>query len=116
MRRVGRMAQPDAAGVETVLAAIVPGLRLRERMLLVGAPALAGLVGHVLKRSITRRRPGLRALSGKGDQSFPSTHAGHAAALAFAASDVARRKGYGRWVPFPSSAGGPFVEGRRSLE
>ncbi len=95
---VSRFSQPDAGAIETVVAACVPRLRLRDRLLLAGAPALAGLVGHALKRVITRRRPRLGVLSSKGDQSFPSTHVAHAASLAFAAAEVARRKGQRGWV------------------
>ncbi len=95
---VSRLSQPDAAAIETVVAVLLPRLRLRERLLLAGAPALAGLVGHVLKRAITRRRPRFSVFSSKGEQSFPSTHVGHAASLAFAAAEVARRKGQRGWV------------------
>ncbi|MFL5305549.1 MAG: phosphatase PAP2 family protein [Polyangia bacterium] len=95
---ISRLAQPDAGAIETVVAACMPRLRVRERLLLAGAPALAGLLGNILKRVITRRRPRFGVFSRKGDQSFPSTHVAHAASLAFAAAEVARRKGQRRWV------------------
>jgi membrane-associated phospholipid phosphatase len=95
---VTRLGKPDVGLIETALAAAMPGLRPRERALLVTAPALAGLVGHTLKRAVKRRRPGLDGFTAKGKQSFPSTHAGHVAALTFAGAAIARRHGYGAWV------------------
>jgi membrane-associated phospholipid phosphatase len=97
-RGISRLSQPDAGAIETVLAVCMPRLGVRERLLLGGAPALAGLVGNILKRVITRRRPGLGLFSSKGEQSFPSSHVAHAASLAFAAAEVARRKGQRGWV------------------
>lgn len=45
-----------------------------------------------------RRRPGWAAFADNGRQSFPSTHAAHAAALAFSAARVARQHGAGAWA------------------
>ncbi len=92
---ISRLAQPQVGAVEAVVLAAWPGLRRSERILALAAPLIAGLTGHGLKRLIPRRRPGWAGLSANGKQSFPSTHAAHAAALAFAAAHLARNHGAG---------------------
>jgi len=95
---VSRAAKPTTGFVETVVVAALPRLRRPERLMTLAAPLLSGLVGHGLKRMVPRRRPGWAALTANGNQSFPSTHAAHAAALAFTAAKVAREHGAGAWA------------------
>jgi undecaprenyl-diphosphatase len=92
------VAQPSAVAVEAAVLALLPGLDLRERGSLLAAPLLAGLLGHLLKRSLPRSRPTRARFSAHGDESFPSTHTAGMAALASTAAFVARRHGAGRWV------------------
>lgn len=91
-------AQPKNGFVETLIVASLPQLQRRERAVILGAPLLAGLVGHVLKRCLPRGRPGAARFSRQGNESFPSTHAAQAASLALATARVARRHGAGRWA------------------
>jgi undecaprenyl-diphosphatase len=93
---IARLAQPHSIVIETLVLACLPQLHPRERAAIALTPLLAGLAGHTLKLSLPRDRPGKARFSPQGDQSFPSTHAAHATALAFAAASVARRRGH-RW-------------------
>jgi membrane-associated phospholipid phosphatase len=96
--RLSYLAQPGMIVLETAAAALLPGLRRNERAAIISAPLLAGLVGHALKLLVPRDRPGLARFSPQGDQSFPSTHAAHATALALAGARAARRHGARPWV------------------
>jgi membrane-associated phospholipid phosphatase len=92
------LAQPRMVVLETAAAALLPRLRGNERVAIISGPLLAGLVGHALKLLVPRDRPGVARFRPLGDQSFPSTHAAHATALAMAAARAARRHGAGPWV------------------
>jgi membrane-associated phospholipid phosphatase len=101
---LSRLAQPRNGLFETLLIASLPRLRLQQRAEILAAPVLAGLLGHALKLLVPRERPGKARFSPEGDQSFPSTHAAHAAALSFAVARVARDHGSGRWTPAAAAA------------
>lgn len=89
---------PKTGFVEALVVAALPRLRVRERAAALAAPMMAGLLGHALKVVVPRRRPGWAGWSPNGKESFPSTHTGHAAALAFIGARVARQHGAGRWA------------------
>jgi membrane-associated phospholipid phosphatase len=91
------LAQPRTTLIEAVAIAALPKLRRRDRAMILGAPLLAGALGHVLKLLVPRDRPGRTRFSPEGSQSFPSTHAAHTAALAFALAGVGKEHGLGRW-------------------
>jgi undecaprenyl-diphosphatase len=95
---VSSLARPRNTVVEALAIAVLPRLDLRDRTLVVTAPLLAGLVGHVLKSYVPRDRPGQERFSPEGEQSFPSTHAAHAAAIAFAVAHIGRAHGLGKWT------------------
>jgi len=95
---VSRAATPKVGFFEALVVAALPGLRRRERAATLAAPLLAGALGHGLKRLAPRRRPGWAGWSPNGRESFPSTHTGHAASLAFTAARIARKHGAGAWV------------------
>jgi membrane-associated phospholipid phosphatase len=103
-KRVSAWAEPRFIALETIALALAPRLRMRDRTLLLGAPLLAGLIGHGLKRLFPRERPAKHRFTPQGNESFPSTHAAHSTALLLATARVARRHGAGRWVYVPASA------------
>ncbi|MBV9945841.1 MAG: phosphatase PAP2 family protein [Myxococcales bacterium] len=96
--RVSVLAEPRFIALEALGLALVPRLRPAERVAMLAAPLLAGLVGHAAKRLLPRDRPAKHRFEPKGDQSFPSTHAAHATALLLVAAAVGRRHGAGIWV------------------
>lgn len=103
------LAEPRSIAIETAALALLPGLHRRERGLLIGAPLLAGMVGHMLKRLVPRDRPTKSRFAPKGDESFPSTHAANATALALAAAHVARCHGKGNWTFAAAAAAAALV-------
>jgi membrane-associated phospholipid phosphatase len=102
--RVSVWAEPRFIALEAIGLALFPRLRTRDRALLIGAPLLAGVVGHGLKKLFPRDRPAKHRFTPQGNESFPSTHAAHSAALLLATARVARRHGAGHWVYVPASA------------
>jgi membrane-associated phospholipid phosphatase len=98
-----RLAQPMNGLYETIVLALLP-LSPRSRAIVIGAPLLAGSLGHALKLAVPRDRPGRARFSPEGNQSFPSTHTAHASALSFAVAGVAREHGLGKWVPVAAAA------------
>lgn len=97
-------AKPTSGLVETLVVAAWPRLRGSERLMTLTAPLLSGLAGHALKRLVPRRRPGWAGLGENGQQSFPSTHSAHAAALAFTVAKMAREHGAGAWADAAAAA------------
>jgi membrane-associated phospholipid phosphatase len=95
---VSRLAQPSSTLVAALAISCLPQLDGRDRAVLMAAPLLAGVAGHVVKCYVPRDRPGKMRFSPQGDQSFPSTHCAHSAALAFAVAHVGRHHGLGRWT------------------
>jgi membrane-associated phospholipid phosphatase len=95
---VSRLAQPSSVLVAALASTFLPQLERRDRAVLMAAPLLAGVAGHILKLYVPRDRPGSKRFSPQGDQSFPSTHCAHTAAFAFAVAHVARQNGLGRWT------------------
>jgi membrane-associated phospholipid phosphatase len=96
--RISYLAQPRVGIVEAIAVALVPSLHRRERVAILVAPSFAGVVGHLLKLALPRERPGKARFSRTGDQSFPSTHSAHVAALALTTAYVAQGRGHGSWV------------------
>lgn len=82
-RSVGRLGSPWAVAGEGVLAALaMRGQPPRAVSIALAGPIAIG-VGKLVKRIISRRRPGLARFRHNGHESFPSTHvAGQTALLA----------------------------------
>lgn len=95
---LSRAGKPTSGFFETVALAALPRLQRRERLMTLLAPLVSGVAGHALKLLVPRRRPGWAGWQGNGNQSFPSTHTGHAGALAFTVAHVAREHGAGVWA------------------
>jgi membrane-associated phospholipid phosphatase len=96
--RIAVIAEPRFVALEAIGLAALPGLRPRERVMLLVAPVLSGLVGHALKRAFPRERPSKTRFTPQGGESFPSTHAANGTALLLAAARVAAGHGMGGWV------------------
>jgi undecaprenyl-diphosphatase len=94
----GYVALPRNIFIETIALALFAPLDQRERASIVAAPLLAAVVGHALKLSVPRDRPGPARFSPQGNESFPSTHAALATALALAVAQVGRQRGLGLWT------------------
>jgi membrane-associated phospholipid phosphatase len=95
---VSYFAEPRIIAIETLAVALVAPLRVRERLAIVLAPALAGLAGACLKRWLPRERPNKARFAPSGDESFPSDHTALSAALALSAARAARGHGAGTWA------------------
>jgi undecaprenyl-diphosphatase len=96
--RLSYLALPRNVFIETIALALLGRLDQRERVEIVAAPLLAAVAGHALKLSVPRDRPGPARFSPQGNESFPSTHAALATALALAAAEVGRQRGLGLWI------------------
>lgn len=96
--RLSYLALPRNIALETVALALLGRFDRRQRTAIVVAPLLAAIIGHALKREVPRDRPGQARFSPEGDQSFPSTHAALATALALTLAQVGRERGVGRWL------------------
>jgi membrane-associated phospholipid phosphatase len=97
-RRLSYLALPRNIFIETTALALLGPFQRRERAAILAAPLLAAVVGHALKLGVPRDRPGRARFSPEGDQSFPSTHAALATALALTLANVGRRRELGRWT------------------
>jgi membrane-associated phospholipid phosphatase len=102
--RLSYLALPRNVFIEAVALAVFAPLDRRERASILAAPLLAAIVGHALKLSVPRDRPGQARFSPQGEESFPSTHAALATALALAAARVGRQHGLGPWIQAGSVA------------
>jgi membrane-associated phospholipid phosphatase len=102
--RLSYLALPRNIAIETVALALFGRFDRRQRTAIVAAPLLAAIIGHALKLKVPRERPGQARFSPEGHQSFPSTHAALATALALTAAQVGRERGVGRWIGSASVA------------
>jgi membrane-associated phospholipid phosphatase len=100
--------EPRFVALEAIALGALPGLRPGERAMIVGAPLLAGAIGHALKRLFPRDRPSKTRFDPKGCESFPSTHVAHTTALLLAGAEVARRHGAGI-LPYAAAGAGALV-------